>query len=85
MEGVAIGHNFERGPSKDNSSKAWSKLVQWFLRRLKCEKLMTDDDGRRTKPDGKSSPGLRPGELNMNNNDPRNSTQKLQTELHEPH
>jgi hypothetical protein len=43
MEGVAIGHNFERGPSKDHSSKVWSKLTQWFLRRLKCEKLTTDD------------------------------------------
>ena len=47
MEGVAIGHIFERGPSKDHSSKVWSKLAQWFLgRRLKCEKLTTDDDGR---------------------------------------
>ena len=45
MEGVAIGHNFERGPSKDHSSKVWSKLAQWFLRRrLKCEKFTTDDD-----------------------------------------
>ena len=44
MEGVAIGHNFERGPSKDHSRKVWSKLAQWFLRRrLKCEKLTTDD------------------------------------------
>ena len=44
MEGVAIGRNFERGPSKDHSSKVWSKLVQWFLgRRLKCEKFTTDD------------------------------------------
>ena len=65
MEGVAIGHNFERAPSKDHSSKVWSKLAQWFLRRrLKCEKLTTDD-GRRTKPDGKSSHGLWLGELKM--------------------
>jgi len=66
MEGVAIGHNFERGPSKDHSSNVWSKLAQWFLRRrLKCEKFTTDDDddGQRTKPDGKSSHGLWPGEL----------------------
>jgi hypothetical protein len=42
MEGMAIGHNFERGPSNDHSSKVWSKLAQWFLRRLKCEKLTTD-------------------------------------------
>ena len=49
MEGVAIGHNFERGPSKDHSRKVWSKLAQWFLRkRLKCEKLTTDDDDRQT-------------------------------------
>ena len=48
MEDVAIGHNFERGPSKDHSSKVWLKLAQWFLRRrLKCEKLTTDD-GRTT-------------------------------------
>jgi hypothetical protein len=63
MEGVAIGNKFERGPSKDHSSKVWSKLAQWFVRRtLKCEKL-TADDRRRTKPDGKSSHGLWPGEL----------------------
>jgi hypothetical protein len=37
-------HNFEREPSKDHSSKVWFKLAQWFLRRrLKCEKLTTDD------------------------------------------
>jgi hypothetical protein len=54
MEGMAIGHIFERGPSKDHSSKVWSNLAQWFLRRrLKCEKLTTDDG--RKKPDGKSS------------------------------
>ena len=48
MEDVAIGHNFERGPSKDHSSKVWLKLAQWFLRRrLKCEKFTTDDDDRR--------------------------------------
>jgi hypothetical protein len=47
MEVVAIGHNFERGPSKDHSNKVWSKLAQWFLRRrLKCERFTTDDDGR---------------------------------------
>jgi hypothetical protein len=57
MEGVAIGHNFERGPSKDHSSKVWSKLAQWFLRRR------LTNDRRRTKPDGKSSPGLWPDEL----------------------
>ena len=60
MEGVAIGHNFERGSSKDHSSKVWFKLALWFLRRrIKCEVY----DGRRTKPDGKSSHGLWPGEL----------------------
>jgi hypothetical protein len=49
MADVAIGHIFERGPSKDHSSKVWSKLARWFLRRrLKCEKLMTDDDRRTT-------------------------------------
>ena len=49
MEGVAIGHNFERGPSKDHSSKVWSNLAQWFLRRrLKCEKLTTDERTKET-------------------------------------
>ena len=40
MDGRAAGHNFERGPSKFG--------LNWlcFLRkRLKCEKLTTDDDG----------------------------------------
>ena len=67
MEVGITGHNFGRGSSKDHSSKVWSKLAQWFLRRrLKCEKFTTDnddDDGRRTKHDGKSSHGLWPGEL----------------------
>jgi hypothetical protein len=50
MEGVAIGHKFERGPFKDHSNKVWSKLAQWFLRRrLKCEKFTTDDDDRRNR------------------------------------
>jgi hypothetical protein len=40
--------------SEPTMSKVWSKLAQWFLRRrIKCEKLTTDD-GRRTKPDDKS-------------------------------
>jgi hypothetical protein len=26
----AVGHNFERGPPKDNSSQSWFNLVQWF-------------------------------------------------------
>ena len=45
------GHNFERGPSKDHSTKVWLQLAQWFLRRkLKCEMLT---DGRRTTDDGR--------------------------------
>jgi hypothetical protein len=45
LEVGITGHNFGRGPSKDHSTKVWSKLTQWFLRRrLKCEKLTTDDD-----------------------------------------
>ena len=45
MEAGITGHNFRRGPSKDHSTKVWSKLTQWFLRRrLKCEKFTTDDD-----------------------------------------
>jgi hypothetical protein len=51
------GHNFERGPSKDYSTKVWLQLVQWFLRRrLKCEMLT---DGRQTKSDDNSSHGLK--------------------------
>ena len=51
------GHNFERGPSKDHSTKVWLQLAQWFLRRrLKCEMLT---DGRRTKSDDNSSHGLK--------------------------
>jgi hypothetical protein len=46
------GQNVGRGPSKDHSSKIWSKLAQWFLRRkLKCEKLRTDDGRRRRTTD----------------------------------
>ena len=41
MEGGAVGHNFERDPPKDHSTKVWLQLAQWFLmRRLKCEMLM---------------------------------------------
>ena len=44
LEVGITGHNFGRWPSKDHSSKVWSKLAQWFLRRrLKCEKLITDN------------------------------------------
>ena len=32
------GHNFERGPSKDHSTKVLLQLAQWFLRRrFLCE------------------------------------------------
>jgi hypothetical protein len=49
--------HFGRGPSKDHSTKVWLQLAQWFLkRRLKCEMLT---DGRRTKSDDNSSPGLK--------------------------
>jgi hypothetical protein len=45
LEVGITGHNFGRGPSKDHSSKVWSKLAQWFLgRRLKCEKLTTTNE-----------------------------------------
>jgi hypothetical protein len=44
LEVGITGHIFERGPSKDHSTKVWLQLVQWFLRRgLKCE-MLTDDD-----------------------------------------
>jgi hypothetical protein len=49
LEAEITGHNFGRGPSKDHSTKIWSKLAQWFLRkRLKCEKFTTYDR-RKTK------------------------------------
>ena len=49
LEVGITGHNSERGPSKDHSTKVWLQLVQWFLRRrLKCEMLT---DGRRTTDD----------------------------------
>jgi hypothetical protein len=57
LEVGITGHNFERGPSKDHSTKVRLQLVQWFLRRrLKCEMLT---DGRRTKSDDNSSHGLK--------------------------
>jgi hypothetical protein len=41
---------------KDHSTKVWSKLAQWFLsRRLKCEKLTTDDDRRNLMAKAKKS------------------------------
>ena len=58
MEGRAVGHNFEKNPPKDHPCQVWFNLVQGFQRRrFKCESL------RRTPRDGKSSPGLWPGEL----------------------
>ena len=64
LEVGITGHNFGRGPFKDHSTKVWLQLAQqWFLRRrFLCEMLM---DGRRTKSDGNSSPGPKPGELKM--------------------
>ena len=32
----------KRGTPKDGPGKFWSKLAQWFQRRLKCEKFTTD-------------------------------------------
>ena len=52
---------FWKGPSKDHSTKVWLQLAQWFLRRrLKCEMLT---DGRPTKSDDNSSPGLKAGQV----------------------
>jgi hypothetical protein len=45
LEVGITGHIFERGPSKDHSTKVWFKLAQWLQRSwLKCENLT--DDGR---------------------------------------
>ena len=68
LEVGITGHNFERGPSKDHSTKVWLQLVQWFLRRrLKCEMLT---DGRQTTDDGRkvmtiAHLAFRPGELKI--------------------
>ena len=38
MEVGITKHDFGRGPSKDNSTKVWLLLTQWFLRRrFLCE------------------------------------------------
>jgi hypothetical protein len=38
LEVGITGHNFGRGPSKDQSTKVWLQLGQWFLRRrFVCE------------------------------------------------
>ena len=70
MEGGAVGHIFERDPPRDHPCQVRFNLVQRFQRRIfKCESLRrttdgrTDDDGKRTPSDGKSSLGLWPGEL----------------------
>ena len=40
MEGGAIRHNFEKGPSKDHPSQIWFNLILWFQkRRFKCGSL----------------------------------------------
>jgi hypothetical protein len=57
MEDGAVRHNFERNPPKDHPCQVWFNLVQGFQRRrFKCESLQRTTDG-------KSSPGLWPGEL----------------------
>ena len=53
-----------RGPSIDASYQVSDQLALWFQRRrLKCEKLMTTDDGRRTPSDDKSSHCLWQGKV----------------------
>ena len=37
MEVRTVGHNFKRGPHKDNPSQIWFNLVQQFQRRFKCD------------------------------------------------
>jgi hypothetical protein len=40
MEGVAIGHIFERDPHRDHYCQVWFNLVQRFQRRrFKCDLL----------------------------------------------
>ena len=65
MESGAVGHNFEKDPSRDHPCQVRFNLVQRFQRRsFKCESLRRTTDGQRRMPsDGKSSHGLWPGEL----------------------
>ena len=47
-------NNFGRKPTKNHSCEVWSKANQWFRRRCRFKKLLTDGrthDGRRTKYD----------------------------------
>jgi hypothetical protein len=49
VEGADLGYYAslwtDWGPSKDHSTKVWSKLALWFpRRRLKCEMLTTNDN-----------------------------------------
>jgi hypothetical protein len=38
MEGGAVGHNFERDPTRDHPCQVWINLVQRFQRRrFKCD------------------------------------------------
>jgi hypothetical protein len=40
MEGGAVGHKFERDPSRDHLCQVWFNLVQQFQRRrFKCDLL----------------------------------------------
>jgi hypothetical protein len=40
MEGGAVGHNFERDPTRDHPCQVWFNLVQRFQRRrFKCNLL----------------------------------------------
>ena len=60
-------HNFERDPVKEPPCQALFNLVQGFQRRrFKCESLR-----RQTQSDGKSSPGLWPGELKIGQSETR--------------
>ena len=54
LSGVqAFGHNFERGPAKNNSSQSWFNLVQWFQwRRIKVYDVRRT--GGHTPNDGKA-------------------------------
>jgi hypothetical protein len=72
MEGGAVGHNFERDPPKDHPCQVWFNSVQGFQRkRFKCESLRRTTDGKKT-TDAKSSHGLWPGELKMEENNMNN-------------
>jgi hypothetical protein len=72
MEGGSVGHKFERDPPKDRPCRV---CLIWF-RGFRGEDLNVKvyDVRRRMPSDGKSSPGLWPGELKTKQNKTENNS-----------